>query len=255
MDDVLHALQEVRKLRIPEERTKKKKKKEKEEQGGELYQKLNKAITEERYSDMRDILQEPGYAPDEVGVEDERTALHVGVQCEDLEALDILLQQVNVDCNVPDSDGLTPLMLAASQVRMEAFERLLDDPRVNIKVRTKKYQTALDLMPAHTTPFRRLKAEKLFEDAKKRSSKATQKRKVAVIIANSDYEESSGLSILPGAKEDLEKLTAFLGKSYNIFTIFNAHDIEAKVREVMEGLPDSCLPVTHFQLVYSGIGP
>jgi ankyrin repeat protein len=216
---------------------------------------LYTAITEERYSEMRDILQEQGYMPDGVGGEDERTALHVGVQCQDLEALDILLQQVNVDCNVPDSDGLTPLMLAASQAKIEAFEKLLEDPRVNIKVRTKNCQNALDLLPAHTTQFRRLRAEKLFEAAKKRSSERTQKRKVAIIIANSNYEDSSGMSSLPGAKEDLEKLTAFLEKSYKNFTIFNDENIEAKVREVMEGLPDSCLPVTHFQLVYSGNSP
>ena len=78
---------------------------------------------------------------------------------------------------------------------------------------------------------------------------------MAILISNNDYEESSGYSSLPGAKEDLEKLTAFLEKTYHIVTIVNAPDIEAKVREVMEGLPDSCLPVTHFQLVYSGNTP
>ena len=66
-------------------------------------------------------------------------------------------------------------------------------------------------------------------------------------------EESSGYSSLSGAKEDLEKLTAFLKNTYHIITIVNAQDIEARVMKAMEGLPDSCLPVTHFQLVYSGI--
>ena len=106
------------------------------------------------------------------------------MQCEYVEAIDILLKQVNVDCNVQDSGGLSPLMLAASEVKIEAFERLLEDPRVNIKLRTTKNKNALDLMPAHTSSFERLKARKLFEAAKKRSSEATQKRRVAIIIAN-----------------------------------------------------------------------
>ena len=44
----------------------------------------------------------------------------------------------------------------------------------------------------------------------------------------------------------------FLKNTYHIITIENAEDIEAKVKEEMKGLPDSWLPVTHFQLVYSG---
>ena len=81
-----------------------------------------------------------------------------------------------------------------------------------------------------------------------------QLRRVAIIIANSDYEESSGYPSLPGAKEDLEKLTAFLGNTYHIITIVNAPDIDAAVDEEIEGLPVYLLPVTHFQLVYSGNG-
>ena len=50
-------------------------------------------------------------------------------------------------------------------------------------------------------------------------------------------------------------LIAFLENTYKVITLANSQDIEAKVTEVMEGLPDSCLPVTHFQLVYSGNGP
>ena len=146
-------------------------------------------------------------------------------------------------------------MFAASKVRIDSFERLLKDPRVDINLKTNDSEDALDLLPPHTSQFQRRKMEKFFEDAiRERSNKETQKRKVAIIIANSNYEQSSNLPSLPGAKEDLEKLTAFLlEKTYHIITIVNAQDIEAKVTEVMKGLPDSYLPVTHFQLVYSGI--
>ena len=247
MEGVLKALHEVKKLE--------KEGNEKREKQEQLYEKLNTAIIEEQYSSMRDILQEPCYKPDEVGGEDAQTSLHVAVQCEHVEAIDILLEQVNVDCNVPDSDGLSPVMLAASELKIDALERLLEDPRVNIKLRTKKNKNALDLLPAHALPFQRKRAMNLFQAAKTRSSEETQRRRVAIVITNSEYEESSGYKSLPGAKQDLEKLTAFLEKTYHIVTIVNAQEIEAKVREVMEGLPDSCLPVTHFQLVCSGNGP
>jgi hypothetical protein len=240
-----------------EKREKEENKKREQQEQEQLYEKLNTAILDEQYSTMVDILQQPGYEPDEVGGEDAQTALHVAVQCEYVEAIDILLKQINVDCNVRDSNGLSPLMLAASKVKIEALERLLEDPRVNIKLRTKKNENALDLLPDKALPFQRMRAMNLFQAAAKtRNSKESQKRRVAVIIANSDYEESSGLSTLPGAMEDLERLTAFLEeKTYHIVTIVNARDIVAEVTEVMEGLPDSCLPVTHFQLVYSGNGP
>ena len=76
---------------------------------------------------------------------------------------------------------------------------------------------------------------------------------MAILIANYDYQASSGMDPLPGVKEDLEKLTAFLGDTYIIFPIVNAKDIVEEISELMKALPVSCLPVTHFQLVYSGI--
>ena len=227
----------------------------------QLYQKLNTAILEEQYSTMRDILQEPGYEPDEVGGEDAQTALHVAVQCEYVEAIDILLEQVNVDCNVPDADGLSPLMLAACEVKIDAFERLLEDPRVNIKLRTKKNKSALDLLPIQAFESQRLRAMTAFQAAKNRtSSEAQNKRKVAILIANYSYENSakwdptkSELGNLEGAKEDLEELTDFLGSQYTVRQIANAEDIGEEIGAVMEALPDSCKPVTHLQVVYSGM--
>jgi hypothetical protein len=242
LDSVLQALQEVRRLREQEEQK-------------QLYKKLNTAILEEQYSSMRDILQEPGYAPDGVGGEDERSALHVSAQLEDMEALDILLQQDNVDCNVPDSEGLTPAMLAAKLIKIDSLVKLLEDPRVKVKARTQRKENCYDLLPVHALASERQRVKTAFEAAKNRTSEAAKKRnskasRVAIIIANSDY--VPGYDSLPGVKEDLERLTAFLKKSYHIIIIENAEDIEAKVREEMEGLPASWLPVTHFQLVYLG---
>ena len=216
---------------------------------------MGTAIMDKEYSVMRDILKDPSYASNGVGGEDERTSVHTAVHCEDVKALDILLEQVNVDCNVPNLDDLTPLMFAAFKVKIDSFERLLQDPRVNVNLRTRKGDSAYDLLPAHTTEFQRRRALNLFNAAQNRSSETTQKRKVAILISNSDYEDSSNLSRLSGVKTDLEELTAFLEKTYTIYTILNARDIDTEVKDVMEGLPDSCMPVTHFQLVYSGIGP
>ena len=243
LDGVLQALQEVRRLREQEEQE-------------QFYKKLNTTILKEQYSSMREILQEPGYVPDGVGGEDERSALHVAAQLEDMEALDILLQQDNVDCNVPDSEGLTPAMLAAKLIKIDSLVKLLKDPRVNVKARTKRKENCYDLLPGYALASERQRVKTAFEAAKNRTSEAAKKRnseasRVAIVIANSDY--VPGYDSLPGVKEDLERLTAFLKKTYHIITIENAEDIEARVREEMEGLPASWLPVTHFQLVYSGI--
>ena len=95
--------------------------------------------------------------------------------------------------------------------------------------------------------------KKLFQDAKKRRIAATEKRQVAILIDNFDYKVLSGMDPLPGVEEDLEKLTAFFGDSYDIYPIVNAEDILEEIDKLMEALPDRCRPVTHFQLVYSGI--
>ena len=101
-----------------------------------------------------------------------------------------------------------------------------------------------------------------FQAAKNRtSSEAQNKRKVAILIANYSYENSdkwdptkSELGNLEGAKEDLDELTDFLlGNQYTIRQIANAEDIAEEISAVMEALPDSCKPVTHLQIVYSGI--
>ena len=57
---------------------------------------------------------------------------------------------------------------------------------------------------------------------------------------------------LAGAKEDLDELTEFLEEKYTVFPIENAEDIQKEITTVMEALPDSCKPVTHLQVVYSG---
>ena len=225
---------------------------EEEEELARLRKKVSIAIEKEQHGVMRDILEKPSYDINRVGGKDKRTALHTGVQCQNIEALDILLEHVNVDCNVRNLEGMSPLMFAASKIKIDSFERLLKDPRVNINLKTENSEDAFDLLPAHASQFERLRAKTAFQAAKNRARKATQKRRVAIIIANSYYEESSMYPSLPGVKEDLEKLKAFLKKTYHIITIVNAQDIEAKVKEEMEGLPDSCLPVTHFQLVYAG---
>ena len=258
------ARKEQEKREKEKQEMKEKKEKEEEERIArkeQLYEKVNTAILDEQYSSMVDILQQPGYKPDAVGGEDAQTALHVAVQCEYVEAINILLEQINVDCNVQDSDGLSPLMLAASKVKIDALERLLEDPRVNIKLRTKRNENALDLLPIQAFESQRLRAMTAFQAAKNRtSSEAQKKRKVAILIANYSSENSAKwdptkykLGNLAGAKEDLEELTDFLGSQYTVRQIANAEDIGEEIGAVMKALPDSCKPVTHLQIVYSGM--
>ena len=199
----------------------------------QLYKKLCTAITEERHSEIRNILQDPGYAPDRVGGEDEWSFLHVAVQGEDMEAIDILLEQDIMDSNIPDSEGLTPLMLAAKEIKIDSFKKLLNDPRVNLKAKTKRNQNCLDLIPAKASPAERDRMKILFETAKKRSnadenvdpeqSIETEKKgggdgwNYGMIIGNSEY-SCKMLSNLPTIKVDRKLVVNRLGnkKTYNI---------------------------------------
>ena len=75
---------------------------------GDLYEQMRIAIDKKGHDVMRDIIEKPSYNINRVGGQDKRTALHTGVQCRDIEALDILLEHANVDCNIRNLDGMSP---------------------------------------------------------------------------------------------------------------------------------------------------
>ena len=209
------------------------------------------ALQKKNYVKMRAIIGDPDYDPNRVGAADQRTALHTAAQAEDLEALDILLQQADIDTNVGTIDGLTPLLLAAAKGKMTSFEVLLNDSRVDEDAMDGRDQTAMDLITSLGKEIKANKAKDLLENRKQKPD-ATIKGtiKLALLIGNSDY-RNSGWDDLPGAKKDLVDMEARMkANRYQVEVIDNSPDILLAVQEVMNNIPVSS--VTHLQVLYVG---
>ena len=108
---------------------------------------MRKAIQRKKYEEMEEIIRDRRYSPDAVGGDDERSNLHTASQKDDSRAIKILLGQGNIDPNVETSEGVTPLMLASSQGKMEALAALLADMRVDPEYSDNRDRTAKELIP------------------------------------------------------------------------------------------------------------
>ena len=216
------------------------------------YEKMRRAICSADHRAMRAIVKNPRYDANETGGPDHRTGLHTAVQCNDTEAIAILMTMKTIDCNKMTSDGTTPLMLASLEVQIEAMEKLLNEPRVDVQARNHKDKTAENLFPKGiATQVEKAKSRILFEVAAQRAKGATpRERNVAILVAICNYEEISGMARLPGTKEDQEEMRKFLKPYYTVYCINDAKDILAEVEDVMKTLPEGS--VDNLQFLFSG---
>ena len=215
------------------------------------YEKMRRAIQEVDYNVIRTIVQSKRFEINRTGGTDDRTGLHTAVTCDDPEAIDILMSVEDIDPNKKTSEGFTPLMLASKEVRMPALEKLLEYHTINIKARNHQDLKAEDLFPRDATHLQKTKCKILFQLAADRGKGATPKeRNVAILIAICNYEESSGMSKLPGTKRDQEEMRIFLEPYYTVYCISDAKDILNEVEGVMETLPEGS--VDNVQFLFSG---
>ena len=111
-------------------------------------------------------------------------------------------------------------MIASRDIKIDSFERLLKDPRVNVKPRTKRNQTCYDLLPVHALPAERDRIKTLFEIAKKRGSAAAKKSEI-----------TSQMTSLEGTRENWEELLTFqctMRKKMNLISYFQGEPLMEK---------------------------
>ena len=207
------------------------------------------AIQEKKYEEMKDIIKDHNYSSDAVGLKDLRTNLHIASQLNDSRAVNILLDQRNIDPNIGNSDGMTPLMIASKEGKLEALEALLADVRVDPKRRDDEEKTAKEML-TKGKEITRAKAMKLFEAREQQGAGAAEGDKFALLIGNFHY-KVTGLDNLPGAKRDVTELETLLKKSdYIVKTVMNSEDILDDIMNVMKDVPSSS--IQHFQFFYAG---
>ena len=164
-----------------------------------------------------------------------------------------MMTMKTIDCNKMTSGGTTPLMLASMEVQIEAMEKLLNDPRVDVKARNHQDKTAEDLFPKGVaTQIQKSKCRILFEVAAQRGKGATPKeRNVTILVAICNYEEISGMvGTMPGTKKDKDEMRKFLQPYYTVYCINDAKDILDEVNDVMETLLEGS--VDNLEFLFSG---
>ena len=215
----------------------------------QLFKQMRVAIKEKKYEEMQEIILDPRYSPDAVGLKDSRTNLHTASELNDSRAINVLLGQRNIDPNVGTSDGITPLMIASKEGNLEALEALLADVRVDLERIDDEDKTAKKMLPKKKE-IKRTRAMKLFEAREQRGAAAVEGEKVALLIGNSHY-KVRGLTNLPGAERDVTKIeTLFKTSSYIVKTVMNSEDIITDITDVMKDIPSSS--IQHFQFFYAG---
>ena len=216
-----------------------------------LYDEMHEAIRTERYQEMQKIIENPAYDPNKLGRGDNRTALHTATQLENKEAMKILLGQSNIDTNIKTNRGLTPLLLAAEHGRMDAFEILIEDKRVDFKAVDNEDKSAIDFVSAKSSIIMTNKAKELLSRRNQKQQDDPIKGKLAILIGNSLYQKIAGLANLEGAKADIESMKSkMLTEGYQVEVIHNSLDILADIEDIMKKMPDCS--VHYLQVLYVG---
>ena len=215
----------------------------------ELFERMRKAIQRKKYQEMEEIIRDRRYSPDAVGGGDERTNLHTASQKDDSRAINILLGQGNIDPNVETSEGVTPLMLASSQGKIEALAALLDDMRVDPEYSDSRDRTAKDLIP-DSSVIKKKKAIKMFEERERRGAAEGQGAKLAIIIGNVHYETGTGLDDLEGAGQDIEEIQALMEASNYTVKIFT--DSKNIIKTILDVMTKWTGSIRYFQFFYAG---
>ena len=180
------------------------------------------------------------------------TLLHVATKRNNPEAILVLLQCHDIDPNVKNKHGHTPLFEAVKYVKAKALEALLTSERLDLEEEDGEYRTIDDYM----TEVR------VGEDTKNYMRNMIRRRRNAVdgadtsgrhaiVIANSNYSPESKLEPLDGPLTDRDLLLQmFKENHYIVHEIIDTENVLVSVREVMVKLDRSTLKLLH--LAYSG---
>ena len=219
----------------------------------EHFQKMRQAITKKQYKEMEAILKDHRYSPDAVGGKDGRSNLHTAAQRDDERAINLLLGQRHVDPNIETQDGLTALMIASKNGKLEALEALLADMRVDPERTNHEDQNARDLFfTPDGSNVKRVKAMQLFQDRERKLAVVGKESKLAIIIGNSHYRKETGLDDLEGAGKDVTEMKALLETSnYTVFTFKDSENLIRDIFSVMEKIPAGS--IKYLQFFYAGM--
>ena len=220
------------------------------EEKNPVHHKMRKAIINSDYTVMKSMIPGPPYEANLVGGVDARAAIHTATMCDNGTALNLLLNQDDININIQTSRGESPLVMASKNAKMEALEILLEDDRIDVELRDQDDKTAEDYFPSSATEIERNKASILFQRARARGQQTTKGSKLAILVGNKNY--TNGMADLAGAWQDLEAVEEVLVQGgYVIHKIVDSEDILDDIGTVMTGIKaDSVL---HFQFLYAGI--
>ena len=207
-----------------------------------------------RNGDLARLASETKKGDFDINHQDENgyTLLHVATKRNNQEAILVLLQCQDIDPNVKNRHGHTPLFEAVKYVKAKALEALLTSERLDLEEEDSEYKTIDD----YVTEVR------VGEDTKNYMRNMIRKRRNAedgadtsgrhaIVIANSNYSPESKWEPLDGPLTDRDLLLQmFKENHYIVHEVIDTEDVLVSVREVMEKLDRPTLKLVH--LAYSG---
>ena len=207
-----------------------------------------------RNGDLARLASETKKGDFDINHQDENgyTLLHVATKRNNQEAILVLLQCHDIDPNVKNKNGNTPLFEAVKYVKAKALEALLTSERLDLEEEDSEYKTIDDYVTEvrvgeDTKNYMRnmIRRRRNAEDGADTSGRH------AIVIANSNYSPESKWEPLDGPLTDRDLLLQmFKENHYIVHEVIDTEDVLVSVREVMEKLDRSTLKLVH--LAYSG---
>eukprot|EP00092_Neocalanus_flemingeri_P075701 GFUD01093827.1.p1 GENE.GFUD01093827.1~~GFUD01093827.1.p1 ORF type:complete len:670 (+),score=186.86 GFUD01093827.1:170-2011(+) len=183
-----------------------------------------------------------------------RTILHSATGTNEKAIVRKILSHPDIEVNPTSNKGLTPVMEATKNGKIESLQILLEDGRVDLDVEDEDEKTIENMLAKDLAPHEIVRAKELFKEARTRKGiqdGSIVRKKTAILVANCNYEKTTSLK---GPKMDLEiGIRLFGAKGYKVYPIENSKDIAKDVFELIEkeNLRES---TEILQFVYSGHG-
>ena len=180
------------------------------------------------------------------------TLLHVATMRNKKEAILVLLQCPDIDPNVKNKHGYSPLFESVINLKTMALQGLLTSEKLNLEEEDSNYKSIDDYVTAANAGE---DTKNYMRDMIRRRRNAVKgadtSGRHAIVIANANYTPESNWEPLDGPMTDRDLLLQmFKENHYIVHDIIDTEDVLVSVREVMEKLDRSTVKLMH--LAYSG---
>jgi len=184
------------------------------------------------------------------------TALHFATLTDNADLVQKLLDHDDIQPNIEDKKGFTPVMAASIKGKTNSLKVLLEHPHVEFDMMDEEGNTLEDLLNAQPclSDITKKNVLKIFEAAMKRKG-TKDRKKAAIFVVNWNYQDPH-YDYLDGILDDVKVAKdIFKKRGYHVRIIENSKDIDSDVCNLLENDEEfkKCARDV-FQFIYMGHG-